>query len=42
MNPITQRANHNYNVRNDVERKVNYFIAAAAGIILGAMLALGV
>ena len=42
MNPITKRANNFYNVVNDVEHKSNYIIAAVAGIILGAMLALGV
>ena len=42
MNPITKRANNFYNAFYDVERKSNYIIAAVAGIILGAMLALGV
>jgi hypothetical protein len=42
MNPITQRANNIYNVLNDVYRNENYLIAAVAGIITGAMLALGV
>lgn len=42
MNRLTQHANHVYDVRNDVESKLNYFLAAAGGIILGVMLALGV
>lgn len=42
MNPLTKRAVNTYNALNDVDRKTNYIIAAAAGIILGVMLALGV
>jgi len=42
MNPITKRANNIYNALQDVDRNSNYIIAAAAGIILGVMLALGV
>lgn len=38
MNPLTQRAIE----RNQCETRLNYLIAAAAGIILGAMLALAV
>lgn len=42
MNPITQRAVNTYNALHDPERKTNYIIAVICGIILGAMLALGV
>lgn len=42
MNPIAKRAVNTYNALHDTERNTNYIIAAVAGIILGAMLALGV
>ena len=41
MNPLTQRANNIYNALHDTERKTNYIIAIAAGIIFGIMLAQG-
>lgn len=42
MNTLTTIAKNRHDSFNDTERKTNYLIAAACGIILGAMLALGI
>ena len=42
MNPLTKRCTFSYDSLRDVCRKENYIIAAVCGVILGAMLALGV
>lgn len=42
MNPLTKRALNLHSAINDGEKKTNYLIAIAAGIILGVMLGLAV
>lgn len=42
MNPLTKRALNLHSAINDAEKKSNYIIAIAAGIILGIMLGMAV
>lgn len=42
MNPLTKRALNIHSAINDTEKKSNYIIAIAAGIILGIMLGMAV